>query len=123
MKKVIIFLFGILILAGCRKFDEFPTPQPTPTSELKIEGAAGLKLQSVFVTSEVAINVKLENAGNVTIKIFDIANRVVSKETMYAKSGDNILKVYTNAFPPSAYRIGLYDVNGKIIGITDFNKL
>jgi hypothetical protein len=123
MKKVIIFLFGILIFAGCRKFDEFPTPQPTPTSELKIEGTAGLKLQSVFVTSEVAINVKLENAGNVTIKIFDIANRVVSKETMYAKSGDNILKVYTNAFPPSAYRIGLYDANGKMIGITDFNKL
>ena len=123
MKKVIIFLFGILILAGCRKFDEYPIPQPLPNSELKIEGAAGLKLQSVFVTSEVAINVKLENAGNVTIKIFDIANRVVSKETMYANSGDNILKVYTNAFPPSAYRIGLYDVNGKMIGITDFNKL
>ena len=123
MKKVIIFLFGVLIFFGCRKFDEYPIPQPLPNSELKIEGAAGLKLQSVFVTSEVAINVKLENAGNVTIKIFDIANRVVSKETMYANSGDNILKVYTNAFPSSAYRIGLYDVNGIMIGITDFNKL
>lgn len=124
MKKVVIFLFGALVLAGCTKFEEYPFPQqPTPNSELKIEAAAGLKLQSVFVTSEVAINVKLENAGNVTIKIFDIANRVVSKETMYANSGDNILKVYTNAFPPSAYRIGLYDANGKMIGITDFNKL
>lgn len=124
MKKVVIFLFGALILIGCRKVDITPYPQPpTPNAELKIEGAAGLKLQSVFVTSEVAINVKLENAGNVTIKIFDIANRVVSKETMYANSGDNILKVYTNSFPPSAYRIGLYDSNGKMIGITDFNKL
>ena len=123
MKKVIIFLFGVLILAGCRKVEIYPLP-PTPTnSELKIEAVSGLKLQSVFVTSEVAINVKLETAGNVTIKIFDISNRVVSKETMYANSGDNILKVYTNAFPPSAYRIGLYDVNGKMIGITDFNKL
>lgn len=123
MKKVIIFLFGVLILAGCRKVEIYPLPPKPTNSELKIEAASGLKLQSVFVTSEVAINVKLETAGNVTIKIFDIANRVVSKETMYANSGDNILKVYTNAFPPSAYRIGLYDSNGKMIGITDFNKL
>jgi len=66
---------------------------------------------------------KLETAGNVTVKILDIANRVVSKETMYANSGDNILKVYTTALPASAYRIALYDANGKMIGITDFNKL
>ena len=124
MKKVFIILLISFIFFGCEKVDMYPIPPaPQPNSELKIEGAAGLKLQSVFVTSEVAINVKLENAGNVTIKIFDIANRVVSKETMYANSGDNILKVYTNAFPPSAYRIGLYDSNGKMIGITDFNKL
>jgi adenosine/AMP kinase len=69
------------------------------------------------------MNVKLETAGNVTVKILDIANRVVSKETMYAKSGDNILKVYTTALPASAYRIALYDANGNMIGITDFNKL
>jgi hypothetical protein len=123
MKKVLIFLFGAFILIGCRKVEVEPMPNPTPNAELKINAASGLKLQSVFVTSEVAINVKLETAGNVTIKIFDIANRVVSKETMYANSGDNILKVYTNAFPPSAYRIGLYDANGNMIGITDFNKL
>jgi hypothetical protein len=42
---------------------------------------------------------------------------------MYAKSGDNILKVYTTALPASAYRIALYDANGNMIGITDFNKL
>jgi hypothetical protein len=37
--------------------------------------------------------------------------------------GDNVLKVYTNALPSSAYRIGIYDSNGKQLGITDFNKL
>ena len=42
---------------------------------------------------------------------------------MDAKLGDNILKVYTSALPSSAYRIGLYDSNGNLIGITDFNKL
>ena len=124
MKKVLLVLFGALLIVGCRKSPIIPPIEPiNPNQQLKIEAASGLKLQSVFVTSEVAINIKLETAGNVTIKIFDIANRVVSKETMYANSGDNILKVYTNAFPPSAYRIGLYDANGKMIGITDFNKL
>ena len=69
------------------------------------------------------MNVKLETAQSVTIKIFDISNRVVSKETVDVKAGDNILKVYTSALPSSAYRIGLYDLNGKQLGITDFNKL
>ncbi len=123
MKKVLLVLFGIILLAGCTKFEEYPLPPTNPTSELKIDAASGLKLESVFVTSEVAMNVKLETAGNVTVKILDIANRVVSKETMYANSGDNILKVYTTALPASAYRIALYDANGKMIGITDFNKL
>ena len=123
MKKVLLVLFGIIFLAGCTKFEEYPLPSPKPTSELKIDAASGLKLESVFVTSEVAMNVKLETAGNVTVKILDIANRVVSKEVMYANSGDNILKVYTTALPASAYRIALYDANGKMIGITDFNKL
>ena len=62
-------------------------------------------------------------AHGLTIKILDIANRVVSKETMNVVAGDNILKVYTTALPKSAYRIALYDSNGNILGITDFNKI
>jgi hypothetical protein len=69
------------------------------------------------------MNVKLENAGNVTIKIMDISNRVVSKEQVNVKAGDNLLKVYTSALPSSAYRIGLYDSNNNLLGITDFNKI
>jgi len=123
MKKVLLVLFGVIILVGCRK-SAIDIIQPVnPNAELKMSATAGIKLQSQFVTSEVAMNVKLETAGNVTVKILDIANRVVSKETMYANSGDNILKVYTTALPASAYRIALYDANGKMIGITDFNKL
>jgi hypothetical protein len=123
MKKVLLVLFGVIILVGCRKSPIDIIQPVNPNAELKISATAGIKLQSQFVTSEVAMNVKLETAGNVTVKILDIANRVVSKETMYANSGDNILKVYTTALPASAYRIALYDVNGKMIGITDFNKL
>jgi hypothetical protein len=121
-KLVLVFLVIIFTLS-CRKVD-VPTPiSQEPNAELKINSVSGLKLQSAFVTSEVAMNVKSEVSQSVTIKIFDIANRVVSKETMNVSVGDNILKVYTNALPSSGYRIGVYDSNGKELGITDFNKI
>ena len=91
--------------------------------QLQIKDAVGIKLESTFVTTEVAMNVKMEVAQSVTIKIFDISNRVVSKETVSVKVGDNILKVYTSALPTSAYRIGLFDSKNNQLGITDFNKL
>jgi hypothetical protein len=69
------------------------------------------------------MNVKMETSQSVTIRIFDISNKVVSKETMTVKAGDNILKVYTSALPSSAYRIGLFDSSNRQLGITDFNKL
>ena len=112
----------MVIFIGCRK-DPFINPSIAVDNSLKIEKTVGIKLQSPFVTSEVAMNVKVETAQTVTVKILDIANRVVSKEEMYLNSGDNILKVYTNALPASAYRIGLYDKAGNELGITDFNKL
>ena len=90
---------------------------------MKIASAVGIKLQSAFVTSEVAMNVKSDVAQTVTVKITDISNKVVSKSSIDVKAGDNILKVYTNAFPSSAYRIALYDAAGNLLGITDFNKL
>lgn len=121
-KLGLVFLVIVFTLS-CRKVD-VPTPiSQEPNAELKINNSFGIKLQSAFVTSEVAMNVKSETSQSVTIKIFDIANRVVSKETMNVSVGDNILKVYTNALPSSGYRIGVYDSNGKELGITDFNKL
>jgi hypothetical protein len=122
MKKILLMVFVSTILTGCYKNDIVPTPQSV-SEELKMTSSVGIKLQTAFVTSEVAMNVKTETAGLVTVKIFDIANRVVSKETMNVIAGDNLLKVYTNALPSSAYRIGLFDSNGKQLGITDFNKI
>jgi len=111
-----------LVLLSCRKTTEIPfVNQIDPT--LQINSVSGIKLQSHFVTSEVAMNVKSDVAQTVTIKIFDIANKVVSKSTSDVNVGDNVLKVYTNALPSSAYRIGIYDMSGKQLGITDFNKL
>ena len=122
MKKILSMVLLSTILTGCYKDDILPTPQSV-SEDLKMTSSIGIKLQSAFVTSEVAMNVKTETAGSVTIKIFDISNRVVSKETMNVIAGDNLLKVYTNALPSSAYRIGLFDSNNKQLGITDFNKI
>jgi hypothetical protein len=123
MKKICLIMVMAILFVGCTKVD-LPTPVISEiNSELKIAGTVGIKLQSPFVTSEVAMNVKSDVAQPVTIKIFDISNRVVSKETVNVIVGDNILKVYTSALPTSAYRIGLFDANGNQLGITDFNKL
>jgi hypothetical protein len=123
MKKLLVASLCLIALSACTKVD-LPIPQPPVMAEsLKITNSVGIKLQSPFVTTEVLMNVKLESAGSVTIKIFDISNRVVSKETVNVVAGDNILKVYTTALPQSAYRIALFDANGNQLGITDFNKL
>ena len=121
MKKIGLIAVTMILFVGCTKIQI--APAPTAGSELKIANTVGIKLQSPFVTSEVAMNVKSEVSGIVTIKIFDISNRVVSKEQLEVKVGDNIVKVYTSALPSSAYRIGLYDANNNLLAITDFNKL
>ena len=122
MKRILIVALMAIGLSGCYK-DDLIEPNVEVKKELQIQNAVGLKLESAFVTTEVAMNVKLETAQSVTIKIFDISNKVVSKETVSVKAGDNILKVYTSALPSSAYRIGLFDSKGSQLGITDFNKL
>ena len=123
MKKILILFLFITILVGCNRDDFNELPINEVKSELRIKNNVGIKLETAFVTTEVLMNVKIDVAQTVTIKIFDISNRVVSKESMSVKSGDNILKVYTSALPSSAYRIGLYDSKGNELGITDFNKL
>ena len=122
MKKTLLIVLISTVLTGCYKDDILPAPQAI-SEDLKMTNSVGIKLQTAFVTSEVAMNVKTETAGSVTVKIFDIANRVVSKETMNVVAGDNSLNVYTKALPSSEYRIGLFDANGKQLGITDFNKI
>jgi len=123
MKKVFIVIFSSMFLFGCSNENEILPNIQEVTPELAIASSVGIKLQSSFVTSEVAMNVKSKVAETATIRIFDISNKVVSKETINLKVGDNVLKVYTSTLPSSAYRIGFYDVSGKEMGITDFNKL
>jgi hypothetical protein len=123
MKKLSFLIVSLIVLNSCTKSD---LPEPISqqiNSDLKMSSSFGIKLQNSFVTSEVSMNVKTESAQTVTIKIYDISNRVVSKSTSEVKSGDNLLNVYTSALPSSAYRIALYDHNNNLLGITDFNKI
>ena len=122
MKKILIVLL-IFGLGGCINDIEIEQPITEVKKELAIQNPVGIRLETPFVTTEVAMNVKVDITQQVTIKIFDISNRVVSKETMNVTAGDNILKVYTTALPSSAYRIALFDTNGNQIGVTDFNKI
>lgn len=123
MKKLLILSACVIVFSGCSKDDILPISDQNVNQNLKITEKIGIKLETAFVSKEVSMNVKLENAGIVTIKITDISNKVVSKEEVSVKAGDNVLKVYTSALPSSAYRIGLYDSNNNLLGITDFNKL
>jgi hypothetical protein len=123
MKKIFIIVFGALILTGCNNVDDILPIQQEVNPSLQITNKVGIKLSNAFVTNEVSMNVKIENAGKAVIRITDISNRVVSKEEVDLKVGDNILSVYTTALPSSAYRIALYDNKGVRLGITDFNKI
>ena len=124
MKNFLIILVASFMLTSC--YDEVVNPE-VPVTEvkdvLKINGLYGIKLENTFVTDEVSINVKLDTPDKVLIRIFDINNRVISKEEISVKAGNNILKVYTTALPSSAYQIALYKSNGVMLGITDFNKI
>jgi hypothetical protein len=122
MKKILILAAITTLLVSCQNEESF-VPRMEVAQELKMADKVGIKLQTAFVTNEVAMNVKTEKNGKFTVKIFNIANRVVSKEEVDVTAGDNVLKVYTSALPASAYRIALFDEKGVQIGITDFNKL
>lgn len=124
INKILVVLIATTFLISCTKDDILPEPPISEIkAELKIDALSGIKLETPFVTNEVSMNVKTSSAGKVIIRILDLTNKVISKEEVSVKEGDNILKVYTSALPSSAYRIALYDSNGVMIGITDFNKI
>jgi len=124
MKKVLGLLAMICMVASCTNEDLLVPTSPNEVSEkLQIVGNLGIKVETPFVKEEVAMNVKAVTAGKYIVKILNIANKSVSKEEVTLKEGNNLLKIYANALPSSAYRIGLFDLEGNLLGIADFNKL
>lgn len=122
MKKILLLTGLVLLLNGCSDdttfIDEIDALPIVGT--LEIVESKGLKLESIIVSNEVSINVKLEVAGEYKIKIRDITNKIISQEIIQAKLGDNILKVYTSSLPKSAYTIQLTAMDNKLIGVQQF---
>ena len=123
MKKVLGLLAMICMIASCTNEDLLVPTTTEVNQKLQIVGKLGIKVETPFVKEEVAMNVKAETAGTYVVKILNIANKSVSKEEVTLKAGNNLLKIYANALPSSAYRIGLFDLEGNLLGIADFNKL
>jgi nitrous oxide reductase accessory protein NosL len=124
MKKIVASILAIGLLVSCQNEELLVPPTPMEVTEkLQIVGNMGIKVETPFVKNEVAMNVKAETAGTYVVKILNISNKSVSKEEVTIKAGNNLLKIYANALPSSAYRIGLFDLEGNLLGIADFNKL
>ena len=123
MKKVLGLLVMICLVASCTNEDLLLPPVTEVSEKLQIVGNVGIKVETPFVKEQVAMNVKAESAGTYIVKILNIANKSVSKEEVTLNAGNNLLKIYANALPSSAYRIGLFDMSGNLLGIADFNKL
>lgn len=122
MKKFLALAIIALIVIACNREDDL-LPVAEISEELKISSTTGIKLETPFVTESVEVNAKIQDSGIYTIRIFDISNRVVSKEDTFLKQGDNIIEINTNILPRSAYRISLSTKEGFTLGVTDFNKL
>ena len=123
MKKLLIPIFAFTIIFACSEVEE---PAIVATSSIPAElglNSVGIKLASSFVTNEAKMNVKLDEADNVTIKIVDLSGKVVSSESVEAKAGDNVLSVYTKALPRNSYELKLYNSKNQQIGKTLINLL
>jgi len=116
MKKLLTFI-TLLFLVSCARDEQYIETVSIEVPEvLKIQEKIGIKTESVIVTEEVRMNVKLPYSGQYRIKIRDIEGNLVSQELILANMGDNLLKVYVSTLPSSSYKLELTDVGHKILG-------
>lgn len=117
MKKVLYTVGIILMLVGCSQdtFELVDPIQMVPESMEMIE-VRGIKLETVFVSDKVSVNVKLDKGAQVRLKIRDISGKLVSQEKLTAKEGNNLLSIYTNSLEKSSYTVQLTTDEGKVLG-------
>jgi hypothetical protein len=124
MKKTRLILLCItIILGGCIEPFENKFPKENLPSNLIINNNIGIRLETMFVFNEVKVNIKTDMSGSYDLVVLDILKRVITKECINLKEGNNIITLYTEILPPAGYRLGLYTLEGIELGIVDFNKL
>lgn len=120
MKKL-LGVFLLFIVFGCVKDDLVDIyPHSLIPENLKIEEPIGLKLESIFVSDKVSINVKLPQDGTYRLKIRNISNELISQERLTAQKGDNILSIYTKSLSKSSYTVELSKDDHTVLGRTVF---
>lgn len=125
MKKILSIL-ALILIVGCSQDEDFiivEENQEVPQA-LIIDDLQGIKLESLNISSEVAMNIKLPSSGTYRVKIkHGLNNELISQEKIQGKEGDNILKVYVNSLEKSSYKLEVTKENNELIGVTAFSKL
>ena len=121
-QKIYYTILFTLFLACSPDYDFEIEPYTFVPEALIIKEDTGIKLESNFATTEIKMNVKLNSSGNYYIKVLDITGKVVAKELVNGKIGDNIFTVYTSTLPKSSYRLELFHEDKKV-GATSINLL
>ena len=113
-QKIYYTVLFTLFLACTPDYDFEIEPYTFVPEVLVIKEEVGIKLDSNFATSEMKMNVKLNSTGNYYIKVLDITGKVVAKELVNGRIGNNIFTVYTSTLPKSSYRLELFHENRKV---------
>ena len=119
-QKIYYTVLFTLFLACTPDYDIEIEPYTFVPEALVIQEEVGIKLESNFATSSAKMNVKLNSSGNYYIKVLDINGKVVAKELVNGKIGNNIFTVYTSTLPKSSYRLELF-YETKKVGTTSIN--
>lgn len=112
-QKIYYTILFTLFLA-CSPDAEFDTVTFTPET-LEIDGKTGLQFDDSTVRDGSMFNFKTATAGKYTLKVLDLANSLVTKNTFQAKEGDNVFMFYTKAFEKGDYTFKFYDNSKNLI--------
>ena len=82
--------------------------------ELKIDERTGVQFDDNSVYDGAKFNIKTDNDGTYTVEILDLANQLVSRNTLNVTEGDNVYTVYTRIFETGDYTFRFLDDDGKV---------
>ena len=91
------WLFVLFLACAKDDYSDFQTLNPNVAGKMAIAESTGLKFEGSNITNESKFNLKVLEAGEYSIEVRDYFKNLTSKSIIDAKSGDNVLKLYTKA--------------------------